>query len=141
MDYETLTLERPEDAPGLLVVSLNRPERLNATNPQMEHDLQQVCRELQEDGSVRVVMLTGTGRAFSSGADIKRDPSPEGYVPPPGTHAKGDWQVASDGAFEALEDADLIRGLDADSEIPDPHDRKPFVAYYVDLDRLPATIF
>src|SRR5262249_41612495 len=33
----------------------------------------------------------------------------EGYVPPPGTHAKGDWQVVSDGAFEALGER-LLRG-------------------------------
>jgi enoyl-CoA hydratase/carnithine racemase len=80
---ETLALERPEDAPGLLIASLNRPEKLNAVNGQMYRDLQQVCRDLQDDGSVHAVMFTGTGRAFSSGADVSRPAPEEPPLPPP----------------------------------------------------------
>lgn len=74
---ETLEIEQPEDTPGLMIVSLNRPEKLNPFNAQMYQELQQVCHNLHENGGVRVVMLTGTGRAFSSGAEIRRPGSPE----------------------------------------------------------------
>ena len=70
MAYETVTVERDRELPGLMMVTLNRPEKLNAINVQMHDDLQQVCRELQDDYETRVVILTGAGRAFSAGADL-----------------------------------------------------------------------
>jgi enoyl-CoA hydratase/carnithine racemase len=65
----TLLVTRPDDAPGLMIVTLNRPQKLNAITPEMHEELQQVCRELQTDAEARVVILTGAGRAFSAGAD------------------------------------------------------------------------
>ena len=70
MVLETVTVERDGELPGLMTVTLNRPEKLNAINVQMHDDLQQVCRELQDDYETRVVILTGAGRAFSAGADL-----------------------------------------------------------------------
>ena len=70
MGYETVLVERDRKLPGLTTVTLNRPEKLNAINVQMHDDLQAVCRELQDDYETRVVILTGAGRAFSSGADL-----------------------------------------------------------------------
>ena len=70
MAYETVLVERDRALPGLMTVTLNRPEKLNAINVQMHDDLQQVCRELQDDHETRVVILTGAGRAFSAGADL-----------------------------------------------------------------------
>jgi enoyl-CoA hydratase/carnithine racemase len=67
---DTLEVERPEDRPGLVIVRLNRPEKLNAINNQMHRDLQDLCHELSTDGDARVVILTGNGRAFSAGADL-----------------------------------------------------------------------
>jgi enoyl-CoA hydratase/carnithine racemase len=55
---------------GLLTVTLNRPERLNAIDTRVHADLQALCRELQTDYETRVVIFTGAGRAFSAGADI-----------------------------------------------------------------------
>ncbi len=70
MAFETVRVERDAELPGLMTVTLDRPEKLNAINVQMHDDLQQVCRDLQDDHETRVVILTGAGRAFSSGADL-----------------------------------------------------------------------
>lgn len=70
MAFETVCVERDTELPGLMTVTLHRPEKLNAINVQMHDDLQQVCRDLQDDYETRVVILTGAGRAFSSGADL-----------------------------------------------------------------------
>ena len=52
-------------------ITLNRPEKLNAMDPPMLTQLEQVCQDLERDTDVRVVLLTGAGtRAFSAGADI-----------------------------------------------------------------------
>jgi enoyl-CoA hydratase len=52
-------------------ITLNRPEKLNAMDPPMLAQLEQVCQDLERDTTVRVVLLTGAGtRAFSAGADI-----------------------------------------------------------------------
>jgi enoyl-CoA hydratase/carnithine racemase len=69
MVVSPLLVVRPDDAPGLMLVTLNRPEKLNAITPEMHEALQQLCLELQTDAETRVVVLTGAGRAFSAGAD------------------------------------------------------------------------
>jgi 2-(1,2-epoxy-1,2-dihydrophenyl)acetyl-CoA isomerase len=56
---------------GAATVELNRPASLNAVNARLTLDLLQVFRELASDDAVRAVVLTGVGRAFSSGADLK----------------------------------------------------------------------
>jgi enoyl-CoA hydratase/carnithine racemase len=53
------------------LISLNPPERLNAWSPDIGAGLLQRLREAADDESVRGVVLTGTGRAFSAGADLK----------------------------------------------------------------------
>jgi enoyl-CoA hydratase/carnithine racemase len=67
---DTLLVERDADLAGLVTITLNRPEKLNAINVTMHDELQQVCRDLQDDIDTRVVIITGTGRAFSSGAEL-----------------------------------------------------------------------
>lgn len=66
---DTLLVERDSELPGLVTITLNRPEKLNAISFQMHDELQQVCYGLQRDAEARVVILTGAGRAFSAGAD------------------------------------------------------------------------
>jgi len=66
LDYETLNVGR---GGALTVVRFNRPEKRNAINRQMHLELQAVCRELAEDFETRVVIFTGEGSVFSSGAD------------------------------------------------------------------------
>lgn len=66
MDFETLKIEREG---ALMTVRLNRPEKRNAINNQMHLDIQSLCHQLANDFETRVVMLTGAGTCFSSGAD------------------------------------------------------------------------
>jgi 2-(1,2-epoxy-1,2-dihydrophenyl)acetyl-CoA isomerase len=69
VEYETVELA-VED--GLATVVLNRPEALNALNMQLKEELAEVWRRLADDAEVRAVLLTGAGRAFSTGGDIKQ---------------------------------------------------------------------
>lgn len=67
MNFETLIYELKD---GVAWVTLNRPEVLNAFNPQMEQELSSLWRSMQEDDDVRCVVLRGAGeRAFSVGLD------------------------------------------------------------------------
>jgi 2-(1,2-epoxy-1,2-dihydrophenyl)acetyl-CoA isomerase len=58
-------------AEGVARIALNRPEALNAWNKQLGEDLLAALRLAGEEEAVRAVLLTGAGRAFSSGADLK----------------------------------------------------------------------
>jgi 2-(1,2-epoxy-1,2-dihydrophenyl)acetyl-CoA isomerase len=74
---ETVDVTRRE---GVATITLNRPHALNAFDTQQALDLLAAVREVAEDDGVRAVVLTGAGRAFSSGADLKGgfDPGPDG---------------------------------------------------------------
>ena len=69
MTYEYLIVE--EHGP-VLWVTMNRPESLNALIPPMITELRNLYQSLQQRWDLRVVVLTGAGRGFSSGADIKQ---------------------------------------------------------------------
>ena len=79
--YDTLELEHRGAA---AVIRLNRPEALNAWNNQLGLELLEAVRAVAEDDSVRAVCVTGSGRAFSSGADLRdltaRPLTPEGHI-------------------------------------------------------------
>jgi 2-(1,2-epoxy-1,2-dihydrophenyl)acetyl-CoA isomerase len=77
-EYETVNLWRHG---GAAKIELNRPEVMNAWDKQFGVDLLAAVRSVAEDDAVRAVMITGAGRGFSSGADLKAgfDPTPEGY--------------------------------------------------------------
>jgi 2-(1,2-epoxy-1,2-dihydrophenyl)acetyl-CoA isomerase len=66
--YETVNLYRR--GPGAKI-ELNRPERLNAWSNQFSQDLLAAIREVTDNPEIRAVTVTGAGRAFSSGADLK----------------------------------------------------------------------
>src|SRR3989441_3336933 len=57
---------------SIVTLTLNRPETLNAMNEAMMGEMERVLIELEADTAVRAVVLTGAGRAFSSGGDQKR---------------------------------------------------------------------
>jgi enoyl-CoA hydratase/carnithine racemase len=69
-DYEHLLVEPDADLDGLLTVTLHRPDKLNALNVAVHDELQHLCARLETDHAVRVVVLTGAGRAFSAGAEL-----------------------------------------------------------------------
>lgn len=60
---------------GVLTVTLNRPERLNAVGDGMHESLEALWGDIAGDTEVRSVVLTGAGRAFCAGADLARDPN------------------------------------------------------------------
>jgi len=66
---ETLALDRPHA--GTIVLSLNRPKQLNAINAAMRNELTDALAEIATDASVNVVVLTGAGRGFCSGIDVR----------------------------------------------------------------------
>lgn len=67
MDYETILFEVDD---GVAVVTLDRPEVMNAWNDRMSAELSDALRVCDEDDAVRAVVLTGAGRAFCAGQDL-----------------------------------------------------------------------
>lgn len=73
-----VVVERDSDLEGLVTLTLNRPDKLNALDVALHDELQSVLVALETDVSARVVILTGAGRAFSAGAELgsRRDGAP-----------------------------------------------------------------
>jgi enoyl-CoA hydratase/carnithine racemase len=67
-NYKAIKYQELED--GISIVSLNRPEKLNAFTIQMIEELHDLFNKLEWDLDVRVLILTGEGRAFSAGTDL-----------------------------------------------------------------------
>lgn len=76
-------LVRYEAEDGVVILTLNRPERLNAITAALITELQQALNRADDDPDVRVVVLTGAGRAFCAGGDLNppRDDRPPGTAP------------------------------------------------------------
>lgn len=68
MSFETLLYDVSE---GVATVTFNRPEVLNATNDQFYKELSSLIREMAEDKNVVSIIITGAGRGFCAGADVK----------------------------------------------------------------------
>ena len=68
-DLETLYYEHVAD--GVVVVTLNRPERGNGVVPELARDLLAALTDLEADLGVRCLVLTGAGQQFCAGADLK----------------------------------------------------------------------
>ncbi len=66
--YESIKIEK---ADRVATVTLNRPDRLNAVNPALHHELMTIWNDLAEDREVNAIILTGAGRAFCAGGDVK----------------------------------------------------------------------
>lgn len=66
--YDTLLVER--NAEGFAVVAFNRPQKLNTLSIALRRELAQAVAELEADSLIRVLILTGTGRAFTAGLDL-----------------------------------------------------------------------
>lgn len=68
-EYNTIKIEERED--GITIIALNRPHRLNAWTVVFLADMLHYLSYLDDNVNIRVVIITGTGRAFSSGLDLK----------------------------------------------------------------------
>jgi len=76
--YETIIYEKQN---GVATITLNRPQSLNAFIPQMNQEVLQALKESERDGEARCVMITGAGRAFCAGQDLKgRTPEQKGSL-------------------------------------------------------------
>src|SRR3954469_24316322 len=64
--------------PGIMKITLNRPERLNAMNAGLVGDLHAALDQVASDRACRVVVLTGSGRGFCAGLDLHEGASPTG---------------------------------------------------------------
>ncbi len=68
MNFNTLLYSKEQ---GVTTVTLNRPDRFNSFNKEMSLELQTALNDIENDESCRVVVLTGAGKAFCSGQDLK----------------------------------------------------------------------
>jgi enoyl-CoA hydratase len=73
--YQHLLFERKEH--GILFITINRPDVLNATNERLHWELSKVWLDIADDDATRVVVITGAGKAFSAGGDLAMI---EGYL-------------------------------------------------------------
>lgn len=83
MEYKALKWEiignplKPEDK-TIGIITMNRPENLNAVDVRMRVELDILCDEIRHNSHIRVVILTGKGRGFSAGGDLKSEAGPVG---------------------------------------------------------------
>jgi enoyl-CoA hydratase/carnithine racemase len=99
MDFKTLTVEA--DGP-LGRLTLNRPERLNALGPDVLRELARAAHWFDSQPEVRVVIVAGSGRAFSAGADLRQRAEPG-----------EDWLARREAGQVGLRMADAIEGMRA----------------------------
>jgi len=76
--YETIVYEKDQ---GVATITLNRPQSLNAFVPQMNQEVLEALKDGERDQAVRCLMITGAGRAFCAGQDLKgRTPEQKGSL-------------------------------------------------------------
>src|SRR6201986_952006 len=91
MDFEQIRVDRREE---VLILTLNRPEKLNAWTPKMSGELVTAITAANDDDEIGAIVVTGAGRGFCAGADIsgqfapnldarQEDPAPAAH---PETH-------------------------------------------------------
>src|SRR5580698_8359059 len=68
MKYETIILDRKD---GIGYLTLNRPDRANTISLQLMHDVVRAMEQVEADPEYRVVILTGAGKHFCGGADLR----------------------------------------------------------------------
>ncbi|MDP6604743.1 MAG: enoyl-CoA hydratase/isomerase family protein [Dehalococcoidia bacterium] len=82
MTYDELTVERTGEGGHVGLITLNRPEKLNALNRDLQNEQRAAFAELGDDDDVRAIVVTGAGRGFCSGADLTSGTGPnEGVAP------------------------------------------------------------
>ena len=143
---------------GVARVTLNRPERLNAIDSASDAALEEIWNEIEANPGIRCVVLTGTGRAFCAGADMKED-GPDGlaYWAATGDHGFGGIALGSrlsvpviagvngialGGGFEMVLGCDLVVAAETASfGLPEPRvGRLPLDGMITLPRRIPRTL-
>jgi enoyl-CoA hydratase/carnithine racemase len=104
VSYETIVVERRGRT---ACIRLDRPEVLNAINDQMIAEINQVASELEADPDVWTIILTGTGRALCSGADVNKAGIEERGTYTQGLDPQGEGLLASARQWNAPQEATL----------------------------------
>ena len=90
MAYETILTET---ADGVLTITLNRPDVLNAVTRAMLREVQGVMRGAERDAAVRAIVLTGAGRGFCAGQDLNARSAGDGPPPSVGSSLREGYNV------------------------------------------------
>jgi enoyl-CoA hydratase/carnithine racemase len=85
-DYNTLTFDTPQD--GIALMTFNRPDSLNAITWEMVEEIHDVLSRMEQKTDLRVLIMTGAGRGFCSGTDLKSGRSKDQNASPPGAAAQ-----------------------------------------------------
>jgi len=104
MTYNTIILEKKE---GIATITLNRPHAMNALSSELGYELGQAISEVENDVESRVLILTGKGRAFCAGEDVKERPADSAEIKAQQTPLK---KVAS-GPRMLMQFADTFRNM------------------------------
>jgi enoyl-CoA hydratase/carnithine racemase len=91
MSFETILVEEED---GVVEITLNRPDALNAINAKMREELTQLFGSIRDNPAQRAVLITGAGRAFSAGADLKDGSVEEGPIESVEVRVRGDFRAA-----------------------------------------------
>ncbi|MDG5493285.1 crotonase/enoyl-CoA hydratase family protein [Niveispirillum sp. BGYR6] len=91
MNYETI---RYDVTDSIATITLNRPDRMNAYNPKMAHELVDAFDHVDVNDTVRAVIVTGAGRAFCAGADLEGGTSTFDFA------GRDDSPVRADGSLD-----------------------------------------
>ncbi len=104
MPYRTLLVEK---SGNLAVVTLNRPEILNALNVQIMLEMRDLFAELRADQKTRFVILTGAGKAFSAGVEFTKESMEERYVKPELANERL-WQLFGHDFMHTMENLEQV---------------------------------
>ena len=100
MTYTTLTTQIDD---GILTLTLNRPEQMNAFTVEMAHELVDVYRSASANDAVRAIVVTGAGKAFCAGMDLSRPGNVFGL--------NEDLQPTLQDMQERLDDPEVLQGV------------------------------
>lgn len=101
MEYEALKWEVRDNPnrPGekcIGLITMNRPESLNAVDVRMRVELDILCDEIRHNSNIKVIVITGEGRGFSAGGDLKSESGPLGAGDDP------DFDMGNFGPYKEL---------------------------------------
>jgi len=73
VQFETLLIDKQDE---VAVITLNRPAKRNAMNPQLHRDMTAALEQLRDDPGTKVLVITGAGDVFCAGMDLRSSSSP-----------------------------------------------------------------